>query len=74
MNARLAHVADLSAWGPARVTGLLWLLAMLLVPFAEWIGGVPARTVLLMMSLNVGRAPRKPAVLTLARLLPMTSM
>jgi hypothetical protein len=51
-----------------------WPICIGLRPPRLPLGAVPARTVLLMMSLNVGRAPRKPAVLTLARLLPMTSM
>jgi hypothetical protein len=38
------------------------------------LGPEPERTVKLRMSLNVAREPRKPGVLTLARLLPMTSM
>ncbi len=48
--ARLGVLADLPAWGPARITGLAWLLAMLLVPFAEWIGGVPARTAVVVLA------------------------
>ena len=43
-------------------------------PPSEPIGALPERTVKLIRSLNVAREPRKPAVLTLARLLPMTSM
>ena len=40
----------------------------------EPFGPEPGRTVKLRMSLNVAREPRKPGVLTFARLLPMTSM
>ncbi|MFO1539349.1 MAG: carotenoid biosynthesis protein [Chloroflexota bacterium] len=31
-------------WGRARIAAGAWLLVMLALPFAEWIGGVPART------------------------------
>lgn len=38
------------AWGPARVPAVGWLLVMLALPFAEWIGGVPARTAAIVLA------------------------
>ena len=56
--------------------GLYWIedLGSSNGTFRRLVGPEPLRTVKLRMSLNVTREPRKPGVLTFARLLPMTSM
>lgn len=42
--ARAGTALGLSDWGRAIVPAAGWLLVMLALPFAEWVGGVPART------------------------------
>jgi len=42
--ARAGMAVGPSDWGRAIVPAAGWLLVMLALPFAEWIGGVPART------------------------------
>lgn len=42
--ARARTALGLSDWGRAIVPAAGWLLVMLALPFAEWVGGVPART------------------------------